>query len=550
MRRFIIPVLFLTLSVVSTALALDYTDRTSVYTDAPFSTGEAAGISLLTDAGVVQGNPDGTFAPQRRINRAEFMKIAYFLNTDAFVDNDTTPRSYTCFPDVPKDVWFNLYVCAGKDKKILTGYADSLFHPERGISYAEAVTILGRLFKYPTNSAAGDEWFTPYMRTAQARGTLLPLNISNHRPLTRGQMARLAAAFLAESYGELVQYRLAEKGTVMSSSMSSSLSSSRSSSSSSSVSSSSNAVFDQKPVTTARSSILLLDEISPVMGSVNVFIEQEPLDVTQISVNLASAVPTVEHFLIYDENKKYLGKATIDSAVAGNTRYTAIITRGDVQVPKRENMKFYARAFVKSKDWGGQSGQTVQITSFVFKGFGFWSSTEYTRTSSETFPVYETARSVLASVVNADGATDVLITGPNRKLASFTFEGRRSDGTASMQVVSADFSIEATGGIELTNIIMRADGTDATSACSATSTVISCDPIPGDFGSLTLGPRTLTLYGTVSNPANVNNATMRITLNEPGSPSSAGALTWFDGTQTFDWVPFEAPVVRGTLYRL
>ena len=73
MRRVLIAALVI---IPGIALALDFSDATARYKDAPFPKAETAGISLLTNAGALQGNPDGTFAPRRTLNRAEFLKIA------------------------------------------------------------------------------------------------------------------------------------------------------------------------------------------------------------------------------------------------------------------------------------------------------------------------------------------------------------------------------------------------------------------------------------------------------------------------------------------
>jgi hypothetical protein len=72
------------------------------------------------------------------------------------------------------------------------------------------------------------------MLAAEERGVSLPSSVEPDHSLTRGQMARLAAAFVAENDGELDAYRAAERGQFESVPSSSSSSSSRSSPSSSS----------------------------------------------------------------------------------------------------------------------------------------------------------------------------------------------------------------------------------------------------------------------------------------------------------------------------
>src|SRR5947209_20110959 len=103
--------------------ALDFSDLSSKYSDRPFTTKEAAGISILTSLGAVSGNPDGSFAPARTLNRAEFLKVALLAS------GDDTSVPADCFPDVKKADWFSAYVCHAKDLKILAGYPDGKFHP-------------------------------------------------------------------------------------------------------------------------------------------------------------------------------------------------------------------------------------------------------------------------------------------------------------------------------------------------------------------------------------------------------------------------------------
>ena len=165
------------------ALALDYRDVSGRYTDAPFPQAEAAAIGMLTNLGVVSGNPDGTFTPNRTLNRAEFLKIALFSTPGLTVPMD---HLSSCFPDVGNDAWFTPYICFGKVRGIVRGYLDGLFRPEREVNYVEAIKILTILYQYQLVIQAGDPWFGPYVRAAGARDVLLPEKIPPAKFLTRG----------------------------------------------------------------------------------------------------------------------------------------------------------------------------------------------------------------------------------------------------------------------------------------------------------------------------------------------------------------------------
>ena len=56
--------------------------------------------------------------------------------------------------------------------------------------------------------------------------------------------------------------------------------------------------------TRVRSQFLLLGETSPVLGVAEVFMEQEPLVVKSISIDINQAsTPTVQDFLVYNEKQ-------------------------------------------------------------------------------------------------------------------------------------------------------------------------------------------------------------------------------------------------------
>ncbi len=117
-------------------------------------------IDTLVESGVFSGNPDGTFAPLRPLNRAEFCKLlAQATYTDLYEDQIES------FPDVQYDDWFFPYVETAKQEGWLAGYPDGRFRPENTINRAEVAKILSAVLALPEESPqAGEEWFEPYFR--------------------------------------------------------------------------------------------------------------------------------------------------------------------------------------------------------------------------------------------------------------------------------------------------------------------------------------------------------------------------------------------------
>lgn len=140
-------------------------------------------IESLARARVVKGNPDGTFAIGRVVNRAEMMRLV-LANQNISPD----PTIYkNCFPDV-KEEWFAPDVCYAKEKGWVEGNPDGLFHPEATVA-APAVLkmILKPLFEEDLASQTQEQiktvadevanvdvedWYAPYVTFAKNKGLL------------------------------------------------------------------------------------------------------------------------------------------------------------------------------------------------------------------------------------------------------------------------------------------------------------------------------------------------------------------------------------------
>lgn len=101
-------------------------------------------ISTMTNAGIVEGYPDGNFLPNENITRAEFaaMAVRFFEGDDGDVNGDA-------FPDIAGH-WANYEINLAYAKNIIEGYPDGTFKPDQEITRAEAITIVNRVLeRYP-----------------------------------------------------------------------------------------------------------------------------------------------------------------------------------------------------------------------------------------------------------------------------------------------------------------------------------------------------------------------------------------------------------------
>lgn len=95
-------------------------------------------VSTLTNAGILNGYPDGTFKPGRAITRAELAKvIALFAEL-----KEGTIR----FCDV-RDHWARAYIELAAGNGWIYGYPDGTFRPDNNLNRAETITMLNRVLR-------------------------------------------------------------------------------------------------------------------------------------------------------------------------------------------------------------------------------------------------------------------------------------------------------------------------------------------------------------------------------------------------------------------
>lgn len=544
-------------------VARQFDPTTLRYTDAArWDRATSVSVAYLTDAGIVRGNPDGSFRATAGVNRAEFSSVVASLL-------GTTPRQsdLRCFPDVNADQWFAVPVCYLKSAGIVSGNAVAgwsadrwPFEPARGVRYAEALKMLSVAYQLPPMSQPGDTWYAPYLRYARDHDLALA-GVQPEDFLSRAGMARLVAAYRADSLGELDDLRAAERGETLSSSSSSRSSRSSSSrmsskssskpnsstSSRSSVSSGSSRSMRADLLTdrTVRSNFIVMGETSPILAAVEFFSQYEPVDATKIIVTLSQPSQTVASMLVYDSEGALLGQAT---KLGSGETYTLNLTAGALTLPYRKEVGVYVRAVANAYNGGGVSGEDISVASVRVEGNGGWSNETYGQTSNENFEPFEAARGVITKIENAGTAESILTNGVDRVIGEFRFTGRATDSLSDVRVTGLTFRVESVG-VTLSNAKLRVEGLDTPVSCTASSVAVTCSGLDATYGSLRAGPKLMRIYADVDVATNVSNPYLRLTLNEPGSRALPGDISWTDGQTGFAWVAMDMPVVRGTLWR-
>jgi hypothetical protein len=93
---------------------------------------------------IAEGYQDGTFRPNNPINRAEAVAM---LDRASGLPVLSESGAVHTFPDVADDAWYFAPIHHAAERKIVEGYTDGLFHPERPITRAEAAAIINRTIR-------------------------------------------------------------------------------------------------------------------------------------------------------------------------------------------------------------------------------------------------------------------------------------------------------------------------------------------------------------------------------------------------------------------
>lgn len=576
--RFSLPTFAIALAVPAGVLALNTSDATSRYTDASsMSRAEKVAVSVLTNEGVVSGNDDRTFNISRTLNRAEFTKIAMNLH-DLTTLEEYPQTDGSCFPDVKAGMWFSIPVCRAKMMGFVKGNPDGTFAPDRPVNYAEALKILGEIFGVKSEAQPGEEWYMRYVRKAQTEKLLLPINLPYDHQLTRGQMARLGAAYFAHAEGQLEAYRAAELGKAASSSSVSSskakwatcpdgyeyqthaedgsvinyfadpcLTHQLSSSSVSSMSSSSSSRSSQAAALyPAVSHLLTAEAMSPVLIDGTFTSQDEDGELRFVTVTLRNEVKSLSGLTLVDGAGNEIGKLKLALEDQYDKIWKGEYASGGYMLRKGVPVTLGIKASLK-KD-GVTSAELFETEDLRIQLQGSSSNTAiYLAPTTYHYPNHQVALGRIQNVQNAGPATGSLQAGLRRQIAAFAFSGAVFSQGGNIRLEQLTFGLQS-AGLALSNFkvggtaeIQQADCGIDTSAPQ----MLSCSQIPEAVNTVN-GTRMIYVFANVTVLSGSTLPNLQLSLPSPGSMNVSGSVRWTDGAGRFNWFEGSTPVAVGT----
>lgn len=117
--------------------------------------------------GIIEGYEDGTFGPDRPINRAELIKVMVIRYFDKNGIGPDVSLYHDCFKDVNQQ-WYAPYICYAYEQEWVEGYEDGTFKPANPVNRVEALKIILEI------GLPSSEWPDP---TDQDSAVELPVDI-------------------------------------------------------------------------------------------------------------------------------------------------------------------------------------------------------------------------------------------------------------------------------------------------------------------------------------------------------------------------------------
>ena len=538
--------------------ALEYRNLSLLYTDAPFNPAESAGISLLTSLKAVEGNPDGTFRPSRSLNRAEFLKIALSSFPKVRVSSSDAAN---CFPDVSRNDWFAQYVCLAKKRGMVNGYPDGEFKPGRSVNYAEALKILGELYEYVAYSADDEPWYAGYVRAAQFNRTALPSSIKFDRSITRGQMARLAAAYRAHEEGELDTYRLAERSLnlVIAQEIAA-----RVQEQEEVTEGAEGAEVEDTSVTTetstpspfpAKSHFLLLGS-REIIASGFFQPRSESVWIRNVTVKFREEAKNIRSVFLVDEFGERIAELSPDTYDQNDRTWKAGADDMTMNYTVPVTGKTLGIEAVLQDTSVGFPEELIQVKWMSVNASPIGLDESYQIIAVDTaYPPHQTANARITSITNNRPPIIDIGEGDSVLLSEFEITGEHLND-AELRINHLTFTVSQKRGVLLSKFSLGAFHSTTTVPCSTEGAqLINCMNIPASVGVIEHENIIVQLWGKLELDETVSSPQLQIDLDDPGiistsiNPGTMGHVRWTDGQGSYNWIELPQPIAEGSVWK-
>ena len=170
-----------------------FTDQADINTD------NADAVELLTALNVIQGDPDGSFAPEREVTRAEMAKMIYVIRNGGNDNADAYKTVSTSFTDISGH-WAEGYIKYLQNTGIVAGKSATRFDPDSTVTTGEAMKMALVLAGYRADKAGltGTQWLNNTVSYATTYGLTKDVHSAIAGGCTRQDAAQILSNTLTE----------------------------------------------------------------------------------------------------------------------------------------------------------------------------------------------------------------------------------------------------------------------------------------------------------------------------------------------------------------
>jgi cellulosome-anchoring protein len=185
--------------------AAPQSEQKPVFTDMTGAKEKDEAILNLYYQGILGGYPDGSFGPDKGVNRAEFAKIL----CEALKMPQKQAAGSVVFQDIDNS-WAKGYIWALAEKKLINGKAEKVFDPNGSVTLGEVLTLLDRsfyLYHRPETltETLPQHWSNSAYLTMKAQAVVKPGDdiyaaYTPNRPATRMEVALFLSRVLEQKH--------------------------------------------------------------------------------------------------------------------------------------------------------------------------------------------------------------------------------------------------------------------------------------------------------------------------------------------------------------
>ena len=174
----------------------------AAFTDqADISDVNADAVELLTTLNIIQGDPDGSFAPEREVTRAEMAKMIYTIRNNGNDDASAYETVTTSFTDISGH-WAEGYIKYLQNTGIVAGKSAYIFDPDSTVTTGEAMKMALVLAGYRADKAelTGSKWLNNTVSLATTVGMTKNVQSAIAGGCTRQDAAQILYNTLTDVY--------------------------------------------------------------------------------------------------------------------------------------------------------------------------------------------------------------------------------------------------------------------------------------------------------------------------------------------------------------